>query len=340
MTTKIEISTSTLVRIALFLLGVWFLFAIRDVLVLLFLVLIIVAGLSPTVDRWAKTITRPGAVVSVFVIIFVLLGMIFSLIIPPFIDQLQQFSANLPAYTEKLSQQPSGFLSSMADVAVRNINQISSYLSNIGEFLFTRTVGVVSGVVAVITVIVLSFYLLLEEDGLRRIYKGILPAEWHGALAETTRKITGKLGSWVRGQLLLMLIVGVLITLGLLIVGSDYALSLGVWAGLTEVVPILGPWLGAIPGVIVGLVASPLQGFLVLIVYIIVQQLEGNIIVPKVMSKAVGLNPFIVILAILVGGKLYGLMGILLGVPMAAVISVIAEDWQVIRHTFGSSRKS
>ncbi|MCR4278085.1 MAG: AI-2E family transporter [Candidatus Berkelbacteria bacterium] len=338
--TKIDITNSTLVRLILILLGVWFVYYIRDVFVLLFLVLIIVAGLSPTVDRWAKYITRPGAVISVFLLLFVALAAIFSLLVPPLVHQTQEFTLNLPSYTETLSRQGDGFLPQFSDLIAKNLNQLSGSLSNLGQLLFSKTVGVISGVVAVITVLVLTFYLLLEEEGLKKIYRGLLPAGQYEALSETTRKIASKLGAWLRGQIFLMFVVGVFTTIGLFIVGSPYALTLGLWSGLTEVIPILGPWIGAIPGVAVGLVDSPLQGFLTLLVYVVVQQLEGNVLVPRIMSKAVGLNPFIVILAILIGGKLYGLMGVLLSVPMAAAISVIAEDWPLIRDTFSSKQKS
>lgn len=337
---KIDITNSTLIRFILILLSLWFVYYIRDVFVLLFLVLIIVAGLSPTVDRWAKNITRPGAVISVFLLIFVVLAAIFSLLVPPLINQMQEFSVNLPTYADSLSRQGDGFLPQLTDLIVKNINQLSGSLGNIGQLLFSKTVGVISGVVAVITVVVLTFYLLLEEEGLKKIYRGLLPAGQHEALSETTRKIASKLGAWLRGQLFLMFVVGAFSTIGLFIVGSPYALTLGLWSGLTEVIPILGPWIGAIPGVVVGLAESPLQGFLTLMVYVVVQQLEGNVLVPRIMSKAVGLNPFIVILAILIGGKLYGLMGVLLSVPMAAAISVVAEDWPLIRDTFSGRQKN
>lgn len=337
---KIDITNSTLIRFVLILLSLWFIYYIRDVFVLLFLVLIIVAGLSPTVDRWAKTITRPGAVVSVFLLIFVALAAIFSLLVPPLINQMQEFSVNLPTYANSLNRQGDGFLPQLTDIIVKNINQLSGSLGNIGQLLFSKTVGVISGVVAVITVVVLTFYLLLEEEGLKKIYRGLLPAGHHEALSETTRKIASKLGAWLRGQLFLMFVVGASITVGLFIIGSPYALTLGLWSGLTEVIPILGPWIGALPGVAVGLAESPFQGFLTLLVYLIIQQLEGNILVPRIMAKAVGLNPFIVILAILIGGKLYGLMGVLLSVPLAAVISVVAEDWPLIRDTFSGRQKN
>lgn len=330
---RIDITTSTMIRFILVLLGLWLLYITRDILVLLFVVIILVAALSPTVDRWARYLTRPGAVVAIFLIVFAIIALIFSLLIPPFVEQLREFSLNLPLYADQLSRSDNpAFIDSLVSLVKENLNSISSQLSNVGANILSKTAGVISGVVAVITVIILSFYLLIEEDGVKKIYRGVLPDEWHAPFSEITRKIAVKLGAWLRGQLVLMGVVGLLTTLGLLLIGHPYALTLGIWSGVTEVIPIVGPWIGAVPGVIIGLTDSPLQGFLALVVYMVVQQLENTVLVPKIMGKAVGLNPFVVIVAILIGGKLYGLTGVLLSVPLAAAISVIVDDWAVIRQ--------
>ncbi len=323
-----------MIRFILVLLGLWLLYITRDILVLLFMVLIIVAALSPTVDRWARYITRPGAVVVIFLMVFAVITLIFSLLIPPFVEQLKDFSLNLPLLAEQLNRNSNpSFIDSFANVIRDNLNTISSQLTNVSSNILSKTAGVISGVVAVVTILVLSFYLLIEEEGLKKIYRGVLPDEWHAPFSEITRKIAVKLGAWLRGQLILMGAVGLLTSIGLLLIGHPYALTLGIWSGLTEVVPIVGPWIGAVPGVIIGLTESPLQGFLALVVYLVVQQLENTVLVPRIMAKAVGLNPFVVIVAILIGGKLYGLTGVLLSVPLAAAISVVVEDWAVIRET-------
>jgi len=338
MTQRIDIPVATILKIALVILGLWFLYFIRDVIVLLFIVTILVSALSPTVDKWAKYISRPGAVISVFLLIFLVIGLSISLIIPPFVSQLREFSFNLPFYVENLSRSnDQGILGEIVNSLRTNLSHFSTQLSNLGSVILQQTYGIVSGVVAVVTLLVLTFYLLLEEDGLKRIFKGVTPKEWYETLLEPTRKISTKLGSWVRAHLLAMLLVGVMTTVGLLIIGMPYALILGIWAGLTEAIPIIGPWIATVTGVIVGASISPVQGLLALIVYIIVQQVESNILIPRVMSKAVGINPVMVILAILVGGKVYGILGILLAVPIAAVISVVAEDWQTIRHLLKKS---
>jgi predicted PurR-regulated permease PerM len=337
---KIDISTSTLVRFLLLLAVIWFAYLVRDVLILLFFVLIIVAGLSPTVDRWAKTITRPGAVVSVFLLLFLAIAGLFYLVIPPFVGQLTTFAGNLPDYISSLANtahESSGFAQSLADVVSKNLDSISNQLSNVGGAILTQTVGVISGLVAFVTVLVLSFYLLLEEQGFKKMYMGVMPEEWHEPFSEITRKIMVKLGAWIRGQLILMFAVGLATTIGMLLIGSPYALTLGVWSGLTEVIPVVGPIVGAVPGVATSLAQSPLHGLLALMVYAIVQQLENNILVPRIMARAVGLNPVLVILAIIIGGKLYGLTGVFIAVPLTAVLSVVVGDWRLIQTTLRKS---
>ena len=341
MGTKIEITYGSYIRFFVVLLGLAFLYYTRDILVLLFLVLIIVAGLSPTVEKWSKYLTRPGAVITVFVIILAIIGLTFSLLIPPLVGQINQFSNNLPEYVARFSNPESGsVIDKTVALLADNLNTLSSRLTDFSGFILDQTLGILGGLVAAVAVIVLSFYLLLEEEGLKKIYQGIIPAENREGISEITRKISGKLGLWLRGQLILMFIVGATATIGLAIVGAPFPLTLGLWAGLTEIVPWIGPWIGAVPGVAVGFVQSPLTGFLTIIVYLFIHQLEGNFLVPKLMGKVIGLNPVVVLLAILFGGKLYGVFGILLSIPIAAVIGVIVEDWPTIRETFqGLNRK-
>lgn len=339
MTQKIDISNSTFIRLILILLGIVFLYAIRDVLALLFVTLIIVAGLYPTVDRWSKKITRPGAVVVLFLIIFLFIAGVLSLIIPPLVTQIQEVSTNIPRYVnEATSLAGNPFLQNASSIINKNLTSISDQLGNLSGVVFSQTVGVISGMVAVVTIFVISFYLLLEEEAWRKVYKGIVPAEFYDSITESTKKITYKLGAWLRGQLFIMLVVGFFTTAGLLIVGTPFALTLGVVAFLGEIVPIIGQWISAAVGVIVALTVSPLHALLAMIVYVIVQQAETHILIPKVMSKAVGLNPVAVIIAILIGYKVYGILGITLAVPLAAIVGVVVEDWSVIRETF-SSRK-
>ncbi len=339
MTQKLDITSSTLIRFILILLGLGFLYMIRDVLALVFVVLILVAALYPTVDKWSKYLTRPGAVVIIFLIIIGVLAGVLSLLVPPLISQIQEVSSNMPHYISILNQaSTNGNLSQFSKVVAQNLNSISSQLGNVGGTILDTTIGFVSGLVAIVVIFVISFYLLVNEEGWKKLFKGIVPSEFHEKLSETTLKIAGKLGAWLRGELFVMAAVGTLTGLGLFIVGTPYALTLGIMTGLLDIIPMVGSWIAGAIAVIIALTVSPLHALLVLIVFAIVMQIEGHFIVPKIMSKAVGLNPVVVILAILIGDKVYGLLGVLLAVPMAAVISVIFEDWQVIRETFTTRR--
>jgi predicted PurR-regulated permease PerM len=141
--------------------------------------------------------------------------------------------------------------------------------------------------------------------------------------------ITHKMGSWLRGQLLLMLVVGVLVAIGMAILGVPYALLLGVWAGITEFFPAIGPILGGLPGVILAFTTLGLvKGIIALVIYIVIQQLENHILVPRIMGKALGLSPVVIILSLLIGGQLLGFIGLIVAIPIAAVVSVIWEVWR------------
>jgi len=142
-------------------------------------------------------------------------------------------------------------------------------------------------------------------------------------------RIQQKIGAWARGQFILGLIIGVMCFIGLIFLLPEYALVLAIVAGLTELIPYLGPTLGAIPAVFLGFTVSPGHGLAVLILYIIIQQLENNVVVPQVMRRQLGLNPIMIIIAMLVGARLAGIVGLILAVPVATAISVVGKDFLV-----------
>lgn len=154
----------------------------------------------------------------------------------------------------------------------------------------------------------------------------ITPSKYHDYAVSSAEKIKVKIGRWMQGQLLLMLIIFALDFLALHFLNVPYALILAILGGLLEIVPYLGPIISAVPAVIFGFLVSPLTGILVLAVYIVIQQVEGHIITPQVMKKALGLNPIVVILALLVGAKIGGVLGAILSVPITTAMSVFVDD--------------
>jgi predicted PurR-regulated permease PerM len=214
---------------------------------------------------------------------------------------------------------------------------LQSLQSNLGQTtagVFNTVASVFGGFMSFVFMVVITFYMLLEENALKKFVKSITPSKYQPYLFQLLNRSQDRLRLWLRGQLILCIIIGFLAWLGLTIFGVKYSLVLGLWAGLTEFIPYLGPFLGAIPAVFIALTTgSFMKAILVVGWYIIIQQLENHLIVPKVMEKTVGLNPLVVIIIMLVGGKLAGMVGILLAVPLALVIKVFAEDFFALKES-------
>lgn len=327
---KFEITTGTILKIILAIFAVWFLYTVREIVFLLFIVLIIVIALDPLINRMSKYIPRLLALLIFSLAILGILTAIGFLIIPPVVNQLGQISIDLPFYLNKFGPIYQNFQGSIANYQ-ESLFSASSQLGKLSSGIFSTTIGFISGIIGVFTVLVLTFYMLLEKNAIRIFLEQIIPLEHKEKIFELVKKIGLKMGSWLRGQILLMVMIGILDWIALTALGVPFALTLAVWGGLTEVIPYVGPWLGLIPAAIIAFTISPLAGLLVIIIYVGIQQLEAQVLAPKVMGRAVGLSPVIIILAILIGAKLEGILGIIIAVPVAAAISVILQEWPELK---------
>jgi predicted PurR-regulated permease PerM len=176
-------------------------------------------------------------------------------------------------------------------------------------------------------VVVFSFYFAVEETGVDDFLRIVTPVKHEAYVLDLWRRSQDKIGKWMQGQLILAAIVGLLLFLGLTILGIKYALLLAVLAGVFELIPVFGQILAAIPGVIIAFTSGGVtEALLVMGLYVVVQQFEANLIYPVVVKKVVGVPPLLVILALLVGFKLFGFLGVLLSVPIAAAIQELVAD--------------
>lgn len=336
----IDISLRSILKVIGVLLGLWLLYRIHDIVLLLFVVIIIVMALAPIVDKWQKFMPRALAVGLLFALILGFLSLVISLLIPPLIDQVSDLAISLPQYTDRLQSvlsslsalQPEGLT-----ITERALQALSEQLSRLSSGLLHTTLGILGGFVTFFTAIVLSIYLLFEEQGIRNFAISLLPIHHKHQIVKAINKVGDKLGGWLRSQLLLMVIIGLVTGIWTAILGLPYALTLGLWAGLTEVIPFLGPILGGIPIVLLALVDSPFKAIIAVILIALVQQIEANFLVPKIMQKTIGLSPVIVIIALLIGGKLFGIAGTILSVPLAAAISAILQEWPRYSRTLAKS---
>ena len=328
----VSISTGIVFRSVLILASLWFLYFIRDIIALLFIAIVLVAAMDPIVYRLhRRKIPRTIGVSIVYLCLFGVIGLAGSFILPPLISQLKEFTQNLPDIairTENYFQGVDTFFQAQ-HIAVTTQSLLTDagnqLVGNTGDF-FSATIGIFSGFVSAIIVLVMTFYMAVKEDGIKNFIVSVIPEGHKRYAGSLVLRIQRKIGRWVLGQMSLMLIIFTMDLIGLLVLRVPFALTLAMFAGFMEMVPFIGPIISAVPAVLVGLSISPATGILVLIVYIFVQQFEGHIIVPQVMRKAVGLHPVAVILALLVGLKLGGVLGALLAIPVATAISVFLGD--------------
>lgn len=313
---RIDISYKTIFFTAAFLALLWALFLIRDVIILLFVAIILMSGLSPMVGFFQTKLKVPRALaISItYLIVFSILAVLISLVVTPLIDQTSKLLVVLPLKIEELLP------SLQIDQSL-----LQQEISNFSKNAFSFTLEIFGGFVAFVSVAVLTFYMLLERENLDKLIAQFFIGRQE-RIKKVTERIEDKLGSWLRGQFILSVIIGTLCYLVLFILNIPYALPLAILAGIFEVLPVIGPIISAIPAIIIAYVTAPVLALMVGVSYLIIQQAESHLIVPQVMKKAVGLNPLVVILAVAIGGRLLGIAGALLAVPITVVIQIITQD--------------
>jgi len=332
MNKAIEISSGTILRTIFIILLLWFLFAVRNILLLLFISMIIVSAIDPVVDRLQrKKIPRALTVIVLYVFLLSLVGFTIFLLVPPLTAEMEGLGKSFPQLIEKLS----GYFQAVRNFAVdHNLEQnvadfmstAASRISQAGANIFTGTITFLGGIFEFIIILSIAFYMTVQEKGTKKFFASILPEDHKEYVMDLVERIEYKMGRWLQGQILLMLLVFGLDYLGLLAIGAPYALILALIAGILEIIPYIGPIVSAVIAVVFSLLHGPVTALLVLALFAGVQQLEGYVLTPLVMRRAVGLNPVVVIVALLVGAKLAGVVGVIVSVPIATVLSEIVND--------------
>jgi len=327
----IDFSVRGVFVVALSLALLYLVYVLRGLLVLFFVAFIIETALEPIVDFLEKRrVPRALVVLALYVLAGVLLYLLVSLIVPPITQQVTELFESRREIAEQIGAY---FQQAPADIRRLVVDVSSSLPERIYEFA-SRTVlanvlgGLFSGAVGTLTVLVVSFYLLLQrKDVIDSLFEW-----WPGRLGprveSTAEKVLEKISLWVRGQIILSGTVGLLVFIGLTALGVDFAITLAAFAAVMELIPYVGPYIGAIPAVVLALAVSPLTALWVVLLYVAVQLLEGNLLVPRVMEATVGLSPVVIIFALLAGGSLLGILGVVIAVPVASAIAVILKEYR------------
>lgn len=331
--TTMFLSTGTIVKTIIILIVFAFLYMIRGILMSVLLSLVIASGIEPAaVWLQKRKIPRVLAVVFIYLAAFLFLGAMFYLIIPTTFSELSTFSDNIPAYLEKPFEAGTvdkifGKLPVFAREGFGNsVAMLGDYIDKFTTGFFGFASLAVGGVVSFILIIVLSFYLSVQENGVENFLRIVIPVRHEEYAISLWMRWRKKIGYWLQGQILLGFIVGVLVYLGLTILQVKYALTFALLAAIFELIPIFGPILAAIPPIAISLLENPWLALEVGILYVIIQQFENHLIYPLVVRKIVGIPAIMVILALVIGANVGGLLGMLLAVPLATIAMEVLDD--------------
>ncbi len=325
-----SISNGTIWRIIFILALVFLLIVVRDIVALFLIAIVLASAFDPWVD-WLQKIKVPRVLsISIIFLIFLsIISMVIILLAGPIGKQILDIASSFPQIYDKINSALSSLHrlegvnpSAMQNASGTSLTQLAQSLTQIGSNVISFVGSVFGGIVSFFMVLVITFYLIIEEEGFKKFIRNIFYGDKTGEIATLVDKMQKRLGLWFRGQMILSVIIFVAVYIGLAILHVKYALLLAVLAGLLEIVPILGPWISAVVAVFFAWADGLNKAIYTAILYLVIQQLENNLIVPKVMGRNTGLNPIVVILSILVGGRLAGVIGALLAVPVATVMSV------------------
>jgi predicted PurR-regulated permease PerM len=308
-----------------------------NVLVQVAIAILLAAGLEPVVGwlRGKTGLARSVTILLVYLGFMVIVGVLLFLIVPAAVTQLTEFSNRLPSLLWDLRSFASEIRPAVvSDGLVNAIDALASTLRDPDaeadpEALVDVGLAVADMLIAVVTVLALVFFWLTGHPRIQRFSLALLPAEHRPGVRRGWNEVEVRLGLWVRGQAILMASIFVMTTVAYFILGLPNALLLGLIAGIAEIIPIVGPLLGAIPALLVAAVTGEVELVLLVAgVYVVIQVLEGNILVPMVMKSTIGVPPFLIVVSLVVGAAAGGLIGALLAVPLVAALVVILERAQ------------
>ncbi len=329
----ITVSFGGLLRIVVVAAGVWALWQLSTLVLLLLSAVVIASAAEPGVEFFMKyKFPRALAVVSVYASVLACLIALVWFFVPPMLEEAIALLAVIPQYVSQVSNLSSlPFLqgASLGPSLTDTVLSLQNAFANTGAGVLKFLSSIFGGVFYFILTIVVSIYFSLQETGVDDFLRLVTPSHNREYVLGLWKRSQKKIGLWMQGQLLLSLIITILLFLGLSLLGIPYALLLAIFAGIMELIPVFGSVAAAVPGIAVALTTGDLT--LVAIVaglYLIVNQFQAHLIYPLVVKKIVGVPPILVIIALIAGGQLAGFLGVLLSVPIAACVQEFVNDLQ------------
>ncbi len=327
-TTRFELPASTIAKVILTLAGIWLLFRLWPLLVQLVVAFLLAAALDPSVTRLERRgWPRSASIAAITAGFLAVVGLVLWLLIPPLIEQGANFASNLPAYTDRVQ----GLLNKYPAVQER-IESASAEGSADPTAVFTGALafgsGLVQGVATFFIVLVLTVYLLVDGE---RVYSWVthyLPPRQRAKIRLAMPEISKVVSGYIIGQAITSLIFGVFAFVVLAVLGVPEPLLLAIVAAFADAIPIAGVLIATVPAVLLGLTVSIPTAVIVFALYMAYQQIENYVIVPRIYRGTLQISSFAVLVAVLIGGQLLGIVGVLLALPIAAAIPVVERIWR------------
>jgi predicted PurR-regulated permease PerM len=325
-----------LVGLALTIILTWALFLVRGSLLLIYISALVAIGLSPLVAAIERRrvagrsrVPRWLAILTIYLVVLGALVGVGGLVFPPLIDQARELWAALPQMLSDGQRwlMERGLLSreiSFREAVEQGAPAVGG--SDAVGAVMGAVSGLVGGIFGFITILILAFYFLVDSDNLVRTFVRLFPRDERPRVEEACVRISTKVSAWLGGQLLLAGIIGGTAAVALFLMGVPYFYVLALIAGFGEMIPVVGPILAALPAVAVAFTVSPTLALGVAAFFLLQQQVENHVLVPKIMERQVGVSAVAVIIALLLGGSLLGIVGAILAVPTAAILQVVFEE--------------
>jgi predicted PurR-regulated permease PerM len=314
----------------------WTLYLVRGPLLVVYVSALFATGLAPLVRVIERRrilpigkgrLPRPAAILMIYATVIGALVALGAAIIPPVVIQLEEFWTQLPAYLDQAQVKLMSWGLLASDAKLQDLlKQAPTTGGSVVAVVLTTVGGVVGGIFGLVSILLLTFYFLVESSDIFSVFVRIFPTAHRGRVHDISAQVGEKVSAWLGGQLLLGLIIGTMTAIGFAVMGVPYFFVLAVIAGIGEMIPMVGPLLSAIPSVGVALTVSPTLALGVAVYCLVLQMVENNVLVPRVMGQTVGLSAVTVIVSLAIGSELLGFVGALLAVPTAAIIQVLVEE--------------
>jgi predicted PurR-regulated permease PerM len=323
-TFHLEISWHTLWRVIVFGVMMWALYLSREVLGVLFASIVISLGLDPVVSYLErKGIGRILGTLFVFVGVFIVLVISAYFVIPIFTVEASSFLKQFHDFSSAIFG--IGFPDNIVDAFTFGRERLFDYLLTVDVSVAEALTRFLTSTMLVIVTVLTTFYLSVEKNGTERLLRVILPDRYEAPVLSVFERFKTKIRRWMAAQLTLSVIIGIVVGIGLWLLGVRHVFVLGVLAAIFEIVPVIGPIIVGIIAFLVAVSDSFVLGVYAIIFFFLVQQLENHLLVPVVMGKSMKVHPVVVIMSLLAGGKIAGLLGIILAVPIAVIVQETFE---------------